>query len=213
MSNDVVATYRHKNGTQVVEVVYDYLYCELEDANPLKREEWLSFPAAEHRNYVIGTEQLDPEAMTVRWAWAKLQAESHPDRFRMLPVYIYEHSQIAFSLGRDYPFNCPWDAGCIGAILLERGTFEGEHGLKWENARQICQGVLDEYTAYMNGWCFAYVRYELATCDRGHEHREVLDSCGGYVGLEFEQLGILFDAGITASDDHTRLHAAWEEVA
>ena len=36
-----------------------------------------------------------------------------------LSVYMYDHSGIALSTGRNYPFNCPWDSSQLGYIYVE----------------------------------------------------------------------------------------------
>lgn len=41
-------------------------------------------------------------------------------KFKVFPLYAYVHSGVALSLGRGYPFDCPWDSGQIGYVLVDR---------------------------------------------------------------------------------------------
>ena len=45
----------------------------------------------------------------------------------ILPVYMYDHSGLAFSTG---PFSCPWDSGQVGFIFFPLKDYREAHGIK-----------------------------------------------------------------------------------
>lgn len=200
MSN-VVATYRNESENLEVEVIIDEFGGH---DNPLTWDEgFLRFLALEHRRYDIGTEQHDYDSLTQEW-------ESAMKREALLfPVYMYEHSQVAYSLGRSYPFNCPWDSSQCGFMVVEKEAMEKE-GWGRERLVEYLSAKLDEYTAWCNGYIYAWGSYKVTKCDLGHEHREIEDSCGGYIGLDHEELGLLHDAGVFDKDN--KMLAGWEEA-
>ncbi len=130
----------------------------------------------------------------------------------VLPVYAYVHSGTWFSLGQQYPFNCQWDAGQCGAIVLDRKTFEKEIGRKLEEAaHEICAQVLSNYSDWCNGAVYGFTRYTEVKCDLGHMHKDEADACGGFIGDLYDS-GLLENAGITNGKPR-ELHPDWEEVS
>lgn len=70
--------------------------------------------------------------------------------YHVFPVYAYIHSGIALSLGRAYPFNCPWDACQAGYVLVRKATPDG-------NPTEAAQGLVDEWNQYLEGGVLGYV--------------------------------------------------------
>ena len=118
--------------------------------------------------------------------------------FHVMPLYIYDHSGIALAMDRSYPFNCPWDSGLVGFILV---TDEMLEHCQSDNAWKLAESYFNEYNRYITGdvWSIcvedvsdelAYLekkrgkpltiddldKYDLKFCAR---QSEVLDSCGG----------------------------------
>lgn len=88
----------------------------------------------------------------------------------VMPVYMYEHSGIWLSLGRDYPFNCPWDAGTLGIMLWTREQqdkyeeeirrFNGDDS-KIKDARAIMKSYFETYNKYVTGDVYCLTVYDV----------------------------------------------------
>lgn len=93
------------------------------------------------------------------------------DPIALFPVYMLDHSGVAFSIDG---FSCPWDSGQVGFIFVPRSMADHwsadvaviEKGLRAE---------LDAYQTWANGWCVGYVV---------EEDGEELDSCWGFYSEE-----------------------------
>jgi len=96
----------------------------------------------------------------------------------ILPLYLYDHSGITISTS---PFGCNWDSGRIGFIFMSK------HKIKKEeiDETKVEQYLIDEvkvYDQYLTGDVWGYNVYEVSTCDKGHEHKELVESCYGFYG-------------------------------
>jgi hypothetical protein len=91
----------------------------------------------------------------------------------IIPVYAYIHSGITVSL---VPFNCRWDSGLFGHLAFKKGEFgENNQGLK---------GFIAQWNSLLSGEVYGYQIIETETCNLGHEHEEVIDSCYGFYGYD-----------------------------
>lgn len=93
--------------------------------------------------------------------------------------YMYEHGGIAFSLSNQgYPFNCPWDAGQIGYIVVPKKTAIKEWGKDFtqEKVEKFIQAELMEYQHYINN-DFVYI------CIKD-EKDEIIDDCGSIIDAD-----------------------------
>lgn len=163
-----------------------------------------------HRNYSIG---LSDKAKRdgLQWAWGSKPGErglarlasrafesperlneylaDHPDRFILLPVYMYDHLGLALSLS---PFSCQWDSGQVGHMIAPLESLKSEYSVPAKNwtglfkrwALHAAKSELKQYEQFVSGDAWGYVR----TLDGEH-----LDSCWGYYGSDHEKSG-LFDA-------------------
>jgi hypothetical protein len=82
----------------------------------------------------------------------------------VLPVYMYDHSGIGFSIGRDgYPFNCPWDSGQVGWIYTTREKVREFLGEKRITAKmkkrveEILTGEVKAYDQFHSGEVYGYM--------------------------------------------------------
>lgn len=86
----------------------------------------------------------------------------------------YQHGQTllsAFPVDQEagYPFNCPFDAGMEGLVLVKKG--DGE-----EVALELANNYLSELTDWCNGSVYGFnVKDSVG---------DILDSCYGIVGME-----------------------------
>jgi len=102
----------------------------------------------------------------------------------ILSLYSYEHGNIALSLSNDsYPFNCRWDSGQVGYVIIRRKKIIEEFlpskkrlTLKVrERAMGCAKGEIRTYNQYLCGDTYGY--------SVKNEDSEV-DSCWGYYGIE-----------------------------
>ena len=123
-----------------------------------------------------------------------------PEWFK-IPLFMYEHSGIILRPGYENPFYCPWDSGRVGIIALKKSSFGGD-------LFKISEAVAQEYTHYMNGEVYHYVIQD--------KDGKVLDSCGGFFGMEEVEKAIrVICEELPAHDfDGTpaELETAWEKI-
>jgi hypothetical protein len=134
-----------------------------------------------HRRYNLGDKhEFSSSEEFFEW----LEEERLEGRLYYLKtVYMYDHSGIGFSLSnRQYPFNCPWDAGQIGVIYVAHAKLLEEFNLKEWNDEAIkiadkhMAGEIDTYNTFVSGGCMGFVTRT--------PEGEVLDSCWGFYDLE-----------------------------
>lgn len=109
-----------------------------------------------------------------------------------LPVHKYEHSEVGYSTFYGYPYNCPWDSGTIGFLIVTKQAIRDNWGIKnvtqkyrdW--AEKIAIAELETFSLYANGECYRYELFE--------DDKEV-DSCSGFFGADWENNGLLDHVG------------------
>ena len=100
----------------------------------------------------------------------------------VLPVYMYEHGNIALNTTRDYPFNCQWDSSFIGFIYCEKKDFEG---LKKSQVEKNLVSEVKTYSQYLNGEIYGFSIEKKHTCKECHkEDNDLIDSCWGFYDIE-----------------------------
>ena len=52
------------------------------------------------------------------------------------------------------------------------------------NLEEIIDSDVKTYDNYITGEVYQYTIYEIETCNLGHTHKNVVESCGGYFGEE-----------------------------
>ena len=87
------------------------------------------------------------------------------------PLFAYVHSGVSLSLGREYPFNCPWDSRQIGFVLVRRDV-----GRK-ANRTQAAELCIETWNQYLSGDVYGFVVKDA--------QGENLDSCCGFYGIEY----------------------------
>lgn len=102
-------------------------------------------------------------------------------KYVWLPVYKYEHSGISFNTTG---YNCPWDSGLIGLIYVDRKRIHEEFSVKRissalkERILNTLRSEVDEFSAWANGEVYGFSIED--------ENGDVLDSCGGFYGENWE---------------------------
>ena len=88
--------------------------------------------------------------------------------YKVYPLNAYIHSGVALSLGKSYPFDCPWDSGQIGFVLVSKTLNPGKED-------EVAQLTVEEWNQFLSGdvWFFSVLKDDI-----------VLESCGGFYGYE-----------------------------
>jgi len=103
-----------------------------------------------------------------------------------LSLYLYDHSGISMSTGRQYPFDCPWDSGQVGYIYVEAATIKKEYSAKriTKNVRQKVRELLEcevkAFDQFLTGDIYGY--------DIEDADGDSLDTCWGFYGFEYAKL-------------------------
>lgn len=151
-----------------------------------------------HQRYTLGDKDAPTPFVDDDYR-AKVQ---RPDVLTYLPIYMYDHSGLAFS---HTPFHCPWDSGLLGWHYVTR-----------EKAAEAWPSVTDEdelierAVACMNTELEAYGHFisgEVYGYQVINEDGEEIDSCWGFIGDDIETNGML-DIGAEHAEG---LRKAWEE--
>jgi len=114
------------------------------------------------------------------WTQDELIEYIKRDDVLALPVYIYDHGNIAL---RTSEFTCEWDSGQVGYIFAWYEDFE-KHGWDIEQAKECLKSEIQEFSKYLNGETYGYEIYRKDDCTYCGES---VDSCWGYIGLEVAQ--------------------------
>ena len=139
---------------------------EIDIESPFEYEEDMIF-LSNHRDYSdqnANNDKLD------HYDGLKELAE-HYSNYNLYNVNAYIHSGIALSLGNSYPFDCQWDSGFFGVLLVEKAAGIPEKSV---------ESFIENYGQYLNG----EVYYYSITDDQG----EIVDSCGGFIGYDHVEI-------------------------
>lgn len=138
-------------------------------------------------------------------SWDELEADilrQNPNAI-ILPVFMYDHSGLAFSTS---PFSCQWDSGQVGFIFASLESVRDALGVKrvTRKLREQVEGHLKSelktYDSFISG---DYYGYTVEDADG-----EEIESCWGFCGSDPIENGMLDHLGeeyrerlVAASDD------------
>ena len=156
----------------------------VQDTDPMNpRKEWdnLGTMVCFHKRYDLGdkhdyrTEDYDG------WDELKEGIETNEGEIVILPLYLYDHSGITISTSS---FDCRWDSGQVGFIFVSKYKILKEYGkeMDTETIEKYLEGEVETYDQYLTGDVWGYRVYEIETCDKGHEHKNEVESCWGFYG-------------------------------
>lgn len=172
-----------------------------QDTSAESPREWdnLGTIAYKHSRYSLGEEEIDDP---IEWLEDILglnrkgeytnQRLEHLEslfykRFIALPIYIYEHSNVALKTS---PFGCRWDSGKVGYIYVSKENvlkeFKGNKRVSKklrERVEGILEGEIETLSQYSNGEVY---RFEIVD-----DEENVVDSCGGFYGSDFLENGMI----------------------
>jgi hypothetical protein len=137
-----------------------------------------------HKRYDLGDKHhVDGDAYS-SWEEMEEAIKAEHEVMIMKPLYMYEHSGITISTS---PFSCSWDSGRLGLVYITKPSLMklcGRTDFTEEELSAMLESEVKTYDMYVQGEVYSYSIYEVTTCSLGHEHEELLDSCGGYYGEE-----------------------------
>jgi len=121
------------------------------------------------------------------WDEQRKDIEKKENSCVILPLYLYDHSGITIST---IPFGCNWDSFQVGWIVISKEKVRKEYNVKRinkeliEKVTNILEGEVKTYDQYLTGDVYGYRVSKVTECELGHEHKEEVDSCWGYYGVE-----------------------------
>jgi hypothetical protein len=141
-----------------------------------------------HRRYNLGDKNdiIDADDFN-SWDEQRRWIEKKIKPAVILPLYLYDHSGITMNTTG---FSCRWDSGQVGWILVSKEKVKKEYGVKKitkeliEKVTRVLEGEVNTYDQYLTGDVYGYRIFEIETCELGHEHKEEIDSCWGYYGVD-----------------------------
>jgi hypothetical protein len=131
----------------------------------------------------------------------------------ILPLYLYDHSGITISTG---PFSCPWDSGQVGFIYITKKKACQEYGRKRlgrANRKKLISYLKQEvetYDQFLTGDVHGYHVHRLNSEGEIEDDDDILDSCYGYFGSNWEDNG-LFESAKGAIDYEIRKEQEMED--
>ena len=138
-----------------------------------------------HRRYSLG----DPHDYRAEdhSGWDDLERhvlQDHPGAV-MLPLFLFDHSGLSIRTTDEWFRRWDpqgWDWGRTGCIYASAESIRSEYGVKRvsQGLRERVEGALraevEEYDRYLRGDCYAFTIEDASG--------ELLDSCGGFIGLD-----------------------------
>jgi hypothetical protein len=167
----------------------NYLIEVEQDDNTESPREWdnLGTMICFHGRYNLGDKHEYRSGDYSGWSEQRKDIEKKEDVCVILPLYLYDHSGITISTS---PFGCNWDSGQVGWIVVSKEHVRKEYNVKRinkeliEKVTKVLEGEVKTYDQYLTGDVYGYRISKVTECDFGHEHKEEVDSCWGYYGVE-----------------------------
>jgi hypothetical protein len=116
-------------------------------------------------------------------SWDELKEQICKDYnvFMIKPLYVYEHGGITISTS---PNSCRFDTSFVGFIFIEEKQWMSMMGEDMDRSEdrlnRIIDSELETYDKYLQGEVYGYEIYEVEACDKGHEHKTLVESCWGF---------------------------------
>jgi hypothetical protein len=169
----------------------NYLLEIFQEESPESPREWdcMGTMICFHRRYNLGDKNdIINSSDFNSWSEQREWIEKNIKPAVLLPLYLYDHSGITISTS---PFSCPWDSGQIGWIFVSKDKVREEYQVKRitkdiiEKATKVLEGEVETYDQYLTGEVYGYRVSKVSVCDKGCEHKELIDSCWGFYGEEW----------------------------
>ncbi len=170
---------------------------EKEPFNPRAEDDNLSLMVCAHRRYELGdkhaksilSEKLGIIDHDISLRDLVEKAKKSGIVFYSTPIYLYDHGGLTVDTS---PFSCPFDSGQLGEVLVFNDAVRENFGIKRitkkkkEELLKVIEKNVDSevktYSSYLEGDIYCYTILD--------ENDEVIDSCGGFYGTDFENNGM-----------------------
>lgn len=110
----------------------------------------------------------------------------------ILPLYLYDHSGITMSTT---PFGDRWDSGQVGFIYITKDKILSEYGNTdpetIDKVTKYLENEVKTYDQYLTGEIYGFEIVKIESCNYGHNHETIEDSCHGFYGDDIKNNGIL----------------------
>ena len=157
-------------------------------ANP--RTDWdnITTMVCFHPSYNLGDKHDYNKDSFGSWGELKEQIESDYNVLMIKPLRLYDHSGITISTSNSYPFNDRFDSMMVGWVFIEEKKLELMCGKDYDRSEEKLSEIIDSdvetYDKYITGEVYRYSIYEIETCSLGHTHKNYVEGCGSYFGVE-----------------------------
>lgn len=140
-----------------------------------------------HNKYSLGDEvptKYDENNFD-SWGEMEYMLSKDPKVKAFKRVYMYDHSGIALSTSE---FGCRWDSGTLGYTVAFQSNIQECLGWKRVSAKrkekllEYLENEINTYDTIVQGDVYGYILYE---------DGEITDQCGGFIGANFENNGLL----------------------
>lgn len=172
MFNDtVVEEYEHKDHT--IKIVYDDM-----PENPREWGDSLGTMVVNYRDYNLGDrrfESNEAEAMHRGWDFFVRYMRLTKGAKNILPLSVYDHSQIHMYVGRPYTDSYRgWDSSFVGAIFTTQEDID-KMGTPADQVDKVLRAEVEEYDQWGRGEVYGYITYK---------DDESVDSCFGFYDIK-----------------------------
>jgi hypothetical protein len=169
--------------------IENYLIEVVQDADPENPRSWenLGTMVCFHNRYDLGDKHNYNSDDYDGWDEMEKDIIKRENVGAILPLYLYDHSGITMNTTG---FGCKWDSGQVGFIFISKEKMLEEYGGKRvtkklkERVTEYLKGEVETYDQYLRGDVYGYQISRVTTCNQGHEHKEDLDSCYGFFGMD-----------------------------
>lgn len=164
-----------------MEIYKDYEYRITPDEEPLNpredaSEQCVGIMVCFHRRYNLGDKHNYQSQMFNGWEDIEAQIRKDYKVYAMFPIYLYDHSGIALSTDRRYPFDDRWDSGQVGLIFTTAAQYKKVTCRKVTKKQALV--ALEQEVAIYNQYVSGDVWHFIIEKDGEH-----VDSCGNWYGL------------------------------
>jgi hypothetical protein len=139
-----------------------------------------------HRNYILGDKHNFDKEDVLSWEELEKLICKEEDVCVIDPLYLYDHSGITISTT---PFGCKWDSGQVGFVYITK-----EEIRKLFNVKRISKKLKYKAWEYLNEEVKTYKQYlegDVYDVYVRDENDDIVESCSGYYGTDFESNGAL----------------------
>jgi hypothetical protein len=169
--------------------IENYLIEVVQDTDPENPRSWenLGTMVCFHNRYDLGDKHNYNSDDYDGWDEMEKDIIKRENVGAILPLYLYDHSGITMNTTG---FGCKWDSGQVGFIFISKEKMLEEYGGKRvtkklkERVTEHLKGEVETYDQYLRGDVYGYQISRVTTCNQGHEHKEDLDSCYGFFGMD-----------------------------